>query len=638
MTDKPDTHRVYLLTKPVDRPRSTTRPPEVIFQVGKCFTSIFRVSGIHHQPGAQFTKQTRTHLLNLVNKSGCRLQFLHSRLPFDKNKFQTSHAWDFAHQEEYIRWVSDYVSKWFARVGDHMYEIQNHVVLSEAESELNKPLLRRRKNFEELCKSFGNKLNDLQMQPMQLTEQEAQEIICQNPVVGFYPEVISAKVAQGVFKAGYVSALPDEIWDGWLLNLSTICGVFSLSVSIEPVVEDEKSAIKERIAAARDQLPDPLPPDLQGIVSGKEEPVSLCLSYSATGATAQSTAATFEQIENIFTQMGATCQANADQVNAAPATLPLGQIPRTGGHSITSSIAAASLPILKIKGTETFGTPLGTTLVSAEPVYLPMDAQGMDDLLIVAEQEKQRSALLSLLSLRYLSTGNKVVYIGAGRSISVPIKCLSANAHKVNLAPTADMEPTGIPSSVRLLFFSHEDLSTLEDHHIDLVKNALDMMDANTMFVVESASAFADATELLSLINTAKANNQPVILADSAKTLSKMSVPAYNFKNILAFEPDQDTIEEFEAITGINPLHLQNFSFANSSTLLYANFNGACDILHFITSPLEACMLQYSHRQDKEVNFEERLKEKIESIKAKNPRLSDADSVRQGVYYLAMEV
>lgn len=637
MTNGPKTRRVYLLTIGSDKERSATGTPEVIFQVGKSFTSIFRVSAIAFQPGGELNAKINSQLIALLSRSNCRLQFIHNRLPFDKEKFSTAHAWDFAFDEEYIKWASDYVRKWYSKVGDWMYEGHYHIVVSEADSALGNPLSRRRADFVKVCKAVGDKLNALEMQPQQLNEHEAQELISHNPVAAYHSEDIAAKITQGIFKAGYVASLPDEIADGWLTNLATICGVFAVSVTIEPVDNAEKEEIKERIEAAKKDLPSPLPPDLGRLYSGKEEPVKLSISYCASGANAASTNATFSQIESILKELGATCQSKVAAKTLSYQCLPLGQSAESRSHTISSSTAVLSLPITKIKGTNNLGTPLGSTLCSAEPVYLAMNAEGMDDLLVVASHEKDRSALLSLLSLRYLSTGNKVVYVGAGRSMSVPMRCLGANAHKIALKPQADLETASLPSSARLAFFSLEDLSELKDTNVELIINALGNMEKHTLLVIETASAFSETEELMSVINHARENEQTIILADSAKHLVDQSIPTGNFKNILAFAPAEGEAEEFEGTTGISEIHLLNFKFGQDSTLLYANFNGDCDVLHFITSPMEAFMLQFSHKPSKESNFEERLSEKIAEIKAKNPQLSDSDSVRQGVYYLGLQ-
>lgn len=637
MTDGPKTHRVYLLTKRSDKERVATSAPEVIFQVGKSFTSIFRVSAIAFQPGSELNPKINSQLIALLSKLNCRLQFIHNRLPFDKEKFSTAHAWDFAFDQQYIKWTSDYLRKWYAKVGDMMYEGHYHIVVSEADSARGNPLSKRRADFVKVCKAVGDRLNALEMQPQQLNEHEAQELILHNPVAAYHPEDIAAKMTQGTFKAGYVTSLPDEIADGWLTNLATICGVFAVSATVEPVDNAEREEIKERIEAAKKDLPSPLPPDLERLYAGKEEPVKLSISYCASGANAESTAATFGQIESILKELGATCQSKAAVKTLSYQCLPLGQSADGKSHTISSSTAALSLPITKVKGTNNLGTPLGSTLCSAEPVYLAMGTEGMDDLLVVASNEKERSALLSLLSLRYLSTGNKVVYVGAGRSMAVPSRCLGANAHKISLKPQADLETASLPSTARLLFFSLEDLSELKDTNVELITNALGNMEKHTLLVIETASTFRDTEELLSVINHARQNGQTIILADSAKNLVNQSIPTGNFKNILAFAPAEGETEEFEGTTGISEIHLLNFQFAQDSTLLYANFNGDCDVLHFMTSPMEACMLQFSHKPSKDINFEERLNEKIAEIKAKNPQLSDSDSVRQGVYYLGLQ-
>ena len=637
MTDKPDTHRVYLLTKAGDRHKSAAKEPEVVFQVGKRFTSIYRVSALSYQPFDGTNARLQAQLVGLLSKSNCRLQFIQTRLPFDAAKFATAHAWDFAHDEEYIKWASDYVRKWYMKVGEWMYEGQFYVVVSETEDTLGKALSSRRASFVKVCKDVGDKLNALAIQPQQLNEHEAQDLICHNPIAAFYAEDNTAKINQGLFKAGYISALPDEITDKWLVSLATICGTFAISVCVEPVDKEEKNEIKERIKAAQQSLPSPLPADLQRISAGKEEPVKMSVIYCASGATAESTDATFGQIEGILTQLGATCHSQSNSQDLAQHCLPLGQSLDAANHSVSSSTAAMSLPLVKIKGTNNLGTPLGSTISSSEPVYLAMSAQGMDNLLVVSNDENQRSALLSLLSLRYLATGNKVVYVGAGRSMSVPIRCLAANAHKINLAPTTDLDTASLPSAARLVFFSLADLGDLRDDNVLLIQNALSSMAEKTILVIESASVFGDTEALLSLINHARENGQPVLLADSAKKLIDMSVPTGNFNNILAFAPAEDEIEEYEGTTGISEIHMQSFKYEFDSTLLYANFNGDCDILRFLTSPMEAFLLQFSHVRSKEIDFESRLKEMIEKIKAKNPKLSDSDSVRQSVYYLGLQ-
>lgn len=636
--DKPDTHRVYLLTKPVAPKKSTAKEPEVIFQVGKSFTSIFKVQALNYGPGYETGAKEKEQIKELLSKSGCRLQFIKNRLPFDAEKFATAHAWDFNVDDDYLKWASDYVRRWFLRVGDFVYEEDLYLVVSEVENQQNKSLTARKTNFVKACQGIGNSLNALKMQAQQLNEQEGQDLICKNPIACFHKQDTQAKINQGLFKAGYITSLPDEITDNWLLFLATIRGVNAISVTIEPVDKLEKSEIKERIKAANKSLPAPLPADLQRIITGKEEPVKVSITYCASGNTAESTQATFEKIESIFDQLGARCSSGVDQSLLAQHCLPLGQSLTDGNHSISSSTAAMCLPIVRVKNTKNLGTPLGTTLASSEPVYLAMNAQGMDDLLVVAAEEKQRSALLSLLSLRYLTTGNKVIYVGAGRSLELPIQCLAANAHKISLTPAMDLHSISLPGRARLAFFGLQDVVKLQDSHIAMLRHALDTMEEKTVLMIETGSVFSEAEELLSLINYAKDRGKSVILADSASSLIEMSIPTKNFKNILAFGPGQEENEIYQSITGIHELHLLNFGCAYDTTLLFANYSGNCDILHLITSPMEACMLQFSHKPSQEKEFEKKLSAMIENIRERNPKLSESDAVRQGVYYMGLEV
>lgn len=625
------------------------------------FRQIFEIAGINLIDAQQYGERLEEQFKSLLDESTFNIQIVLTSRPFAIGSRQQLLE-EAASINPYYAWYSDYLFKWFSKVAEVsclpklsfylVVTIPAKQISAKSPTALNKAISNHTARLQQTLVAMEQK-------PRLLDREEVRTLIAQTFVspsidsqqdtVDETPECIAPstvdtpsfevkrdclEIGNLVHQTCTVSQLPTKIWWGWLLDLICRTTPFTLSLHFKTCNQTQvKNQIKQaKLSAQKLKL-------LQPILDGKSKAVDLSC-YLSTYSDAKSTAAL-----NLAGYKGALAQRKAIATNcigkqdlAWRACLPLG-LDEVGQVSrISSEIAAASWPAVRVVPRQVLGLPFGFGLASREPYFIALDKT--ESYLLTGSKPGDISATTAVLAMRFLSLNKRVVYMGASEAgiqltkITGPALCSTVSITAKDSAETGKQDCVPAQASDQSLFYL--DLAKLTPHKYSnaILERLSSLIKAPGLIIIlEDIGLFLSTKDgkaaLKTVLQRAHAKDCQVFAGVTASMLKAAPELWHEFKNQIVLSPDDaDKADVYQYLNLSESIYLQE----DPTICLMVNHSERC-LLRLTWSPMEVGIVLRGQNANQRIEELTQLRHEIYSqVLSDNPKLSQTDAWRQTIY------
>ncbi len=553
-------------------------------------------------------------------------------------------------KEQFLLWWHDYHAKWFTRVSDLYFLPQRkfYVVIGVDPE----PVLKEQKTAARLSELLKQRLETLlhsfasiEIAARVLNRSQVRHLLqsCINPCVEDLsrvqeiPEYESASslcVPSGMENAAnlqignsYVSTLvlsmlPKQVYAGWTLGCLSLNRSNLLCLHLRPIKESDK-------------------------------PTRVGMSYLFTlwDTTLDGLDATCAKVRQVFTAAGAILdKAETWQSEAWASFLPLGRNRIPMRQNVEAKIAGTCYPYVDSKFGAQDGLLLGFSLAGRDPILFdPFDAKQKNRTLLILGDDKQKSRLLNLLLMRLLPTGAKVRVVHELGEIQRICNLLGPELSQ-SRALSEVSELSKLKTDLLLEVFNTkkallEEKSRIEAAVLKQIANAVKDSKSNQRLIIvvsEIVRLSADKKGrkvLAELIELSELLQVSVIVA-SSKIEQIMEMPTMSAflkeptSKIMLPTNSKSKLKGLKAL-GLGEQALlaveNNVTDSSDSLRFLLNSCGKSGMVNCVLSPQEYWLCSESAEDSA------KIKKRMRMIKADNPGINNCDSLRQAVYYLALE-
>lgn len=370
---------------------------------------------------------------SLANSLKCDIQILVSSRNLRVEEFLSRYQREVTTNNEYLRWFSDYIDKWFRRVQDVHFVPQRefYVVVSyqppdcrhltHAWSAKRSPEQEEEYSLDldSYCKQIFRQLRRSNLCPSMLTRQQTRNLIYAhlNPsltdsesdadVIPSRPGTSEAELlARSVLKISehylwldgklvgtqYMQFIPQETWFGWLVELLTLSCEYTASFYIHRSPQDSEDSSK--------------------LENEREFDISLYIKTHADSL--EHLNSNMEFIRSVFKKKGAILdRAQTMQLAAWQSTLPVGVDKMETVHRVSSGTVGSFWPFFTAMCGMPDGVPFGFAIASREPVLLNPFYRGAineaRNIFMAGAPGSGKSFAIALLIMRLLPLGIRFV-------------------------------------------------------------------------------------------------------------------------------------------------------------------------------------------------------------------------------------
>ncbi len=606
-------------------------------------------------------KEFTTLLLNTT----CAIQLVAVTRPFNLDNYRKQLRPVIKPENEYLKWYADYSDKWLHRVTEVTFtpDKEFFVVLTvpgKFSKTSAKRLLKAERDqlakLEEESRKFTKLLTKFKLAPLFLSRSESRKTLASmlfppKDSDAFLQEEIPEALSDSTIcepefsqtdfqlTAGdmqmrnfFLSQLPTANWMGWLVDSLTIMAPLTVSMHFQPCSQTEvHKKIRKSLASGTTNK------TLESILSGQDKTLDISMYVSTYYNSKEWVDYQCGQAKEFLRRRGATLkEAKGNQVEAFRSATPLGLDALGVKHRVSSKIAAACWPLFTAMEDKSVGHAIGFALQSLEPAFL--EARVPANIFVAGGKNETTQSLITLIALKSLCQGSCVLYLGASESITFLGTLLGHDVSgKFQLkAPLAALEAGRL---IQIIAPGDIDLVD-EEAAAQATKSLCEFAaESSAVILIEEIGAFmktkAARQSLQKILEFAREQKLHLALgANASSAANKNAWPFIQQCPTKLIIPQHNKAEFLRQINITQPQ--ADVCQANNCGIL--STAQASNSMRFVFSPMD-CYISpdplWTLGRTKQVSVDLRQK-MITQCQAKNPKLSETDSVRQGVYYAGM--
>lgn len=603
----------------------------------------------------------------LIDGLNCNLQLLIASRPYPIGSWEDYQGQANPVDNDYLRWYLDYSYKWFSRVCDcaHIPRRSFYAVLSSPEDAgKTKTNDQKRKAFERAAEDCIKQLTALGQNPRAVVGEDARLLLSQyflSPPVQsekhtidklaaclsdstiMEPEIVEdagwIKIGDTFHASCAITHLPAEIASAWLYWPVIETTPYTVSIHLMPCEQKQTvSRIQEKYARKK------LPADLSDIASGASRAIDVSVYISTYGKTEGELKERLELVRTNFLKKGAPTGAAAGRQSALwRANLPIGLNEPRLCHRISSQAASAFWPCVFDVPSQDKGIFVGYGRASLSPVFINPKEQS--DYLVVASKGDEAHSLMSLLAMKYLSSGMRVLYVGASEHPQFLGSVLGPE-----LCKTVEVDKTGKPDRDPVRSFCHlrwqknNELDPQSTKKLfDLVRGWSAKAGSGKVIFIEDISGFlenASSTRALKrLLADADEKGIRIFMAVKPKYLARLAALKHSFENKIVFRPSAAEVTHIKKHLDKNYCFTPGYPRAGKDNYVCALIKGgALWFVSLLWSPMDGGLLARSHIYGQSnAKLKARRLALYKDVRRKNPKLSECDGWRQAIYYFGLQ-
>lgn len=629
------------------------------------FRQILEIDGINLIDAQQHGHSLEEQFKSILDLGTFNIQILLISRPFAIGSRQQLIE-DAVASNPYYTWYSDYLFKWFSRVAEVscLPKLSFYLVVTIPGKQITaKTPEAQLKAILNHTAKLRQTLEAMQQKPRLMDREEVRNLIAQSFVspsidslqdtVDETPECITPStldtpsfevkrdclvIGNLVHQTCTVSQLPTKIWWGWLLDLICRATPFTLSLHFKACNQTQvKNQIKQaKLSAQKLKL-------LQPILDGQSKAVALSC-YLSTYSDAKSTAAL-----NLAGYKGALAQRKAIATNcigkqdlAWRACLPLGLDEVRQVSRISSEIAAASWPAVRVVPRQVLGLPFGFGLASREPYFIALNDPA--SYLLTGSKPGAISATMSVLAMRFLSLNKRVVYMGASDAglqltkITGPELCRTTTINAKGVTETDKQDCDSTDASEQSLFYIDLTKVTPLKYNDNVLEQLSSLIKTpGLVIILEDIGLFLSTPDgkaaLKTILKQARTKDCQVFAGVTAAMLKLAPDLWHEFNNQIVLSPDDaDKADVYQYLNLSESIYLQE----DPSICLMVNHSERC-LLRLIWSPMEVGIVLRGQNANQRTAELTKLRHEIYSqVLSDNPKLSETDAWRQTIYQFGL--
>lgn len=629
------------------------------------FRQVFQIKGINLIDAQQFGDKLEELFKELLDATDCHIQVLLTSRPFAIGSRQQLLDQP-ASPNPYLAWYSDYLFKWFNKVSEVscLPKLSFYLVITvpgKLISAKSKPAI-----FKAIAKhtdATQKALIAMGQDPRLLDRSELRTLIAQSfvsppldsqqDIVDETPECIApATIDEPAFEVKRdslrlgnlmhhtctISQLPTRIWWGWLLDLICQAKAFTLSLHLRSC---NQAQVKKQIKQA--QLSSQKLKSLQSILNSQSKAIDLSCylsTYSDASTTAASNLATYKRILNQRKAIATNCLGKQDLAWRACLPLGLDEVKQTS--RISSEVAAASWPAVRVVPDQALGLPLGFGLASREPYFL--DLYSNQNCLLTGSEQVDVTATAVILAMRFLSINKQVLYLGTSDAAKQLTEVLGPDlCSKLLLTDDysgpsqADKTTTTGEHNHSLFYFDCTALKSTKDSKVIIEQLKTFARVKGRRIFIEDSSLFLSNGELKTafaeLLGLARDRDCQIFAGLEAKMLKTAPELWSPFKNQIVLSPqstDRETVYK----------HLQlseNIYFDEDPSVCLSVSGAERCMLWLVWSPMEVGIVLRGQNANQRNDLAQLRNSIHVQILKNNPKLSKTDAWRQTIYQFGLQ-
>ncbi len=627
---------------------------------------IIKCNGINPLFDSERLLKLEREFTTLLLDATCAIQLVAVTRPFNLDNYRKQLRPPLTKPEnEYLKWYADYSDKWLHRVTEVTFtpDTEFFVVITmpgKFSKASAKRLLKTERDqltkLEDASKNFTKLLTRFKMAPSFLSRSESRKSLAAmlfppKDSDAFLQEAIPEALSDSTIcepefsetdfqlTAGdmqtrnfFLSQLPTANWMGWLIDSLTIMAPLTVSVHFQPCSQtDVHKKIRKSIASGNTSK------TLESILKGQDKALDISMYVSTYYNSKELGDYQCGQAKEFLRRRGATLkEAKGNQIEAFRSASPLGLDALGVKHRVSTKIAAACWPLFTAMEDKSVGHAIGFALQSREPAFL--EARVSSNIFVAGGQTETTESLITLIALKSLCQGSRVLYVGASESISFLSTLLGRDvSEKFQLkAPLAALEAGRL---LQMIAPGDIDLAD-EEAAAEATKSLCEFAaESKAAIFIEEIGAFMKTKtarqSLQKILDFAREQKLHIALGGNASSADD--------KNAWPFIqqcPTKVIIPQHNEPEFLRQVHITqpqaNVCQTNNCGILISS--RASNYLRLIFSPMDCYICPdplWTLGRTKQISVDLR-QTMISQCQAKNPKLSETDSVRQGVYYAGL--
>jgi hypothetical protein len=671
--------------------RSTATAQGLIQLDDGAYRQIFEIDGFSLSQFQQDGEALENQFKGLIDGLDCDLQLLITSRPYPIGSWEEFQKQFAEVKDDYLKWYLDYQYRWFTRVcGTYIPRRRSYAVLtSRAGTSKSERDAARRKAFKLASDACLSRLRQIGQNPQRIAGENARLLLyqyflmppvksqsyqspgesgssllsqydlkptgelqspvgdklakCLSPSTIMEPEIVESrewlKIGDNYHGSFAVTHLPAEISTPWLYWPIIEVLPYTVSVHLQPCAQKPTAKLIAEKFTSKNR-----PADLKAIAAGKARAVDVSVYVSTYGSTEGELKDRLELARANFAKKGATTGAAAGrQRELWRATLPVGLNEPHLAHRVSSQAASTFWPCLSDVPLEEKGIAFGFGLASNAPVFV--NPQDKSDHIIVAANSEDSHSLMTLLAMKYLSAGMKVVYVGASDYPGVLTRVLGPQG--ANTIAVDESRARGKDLTAALCHLQWQKNSKIS---ATTGKNLLDAAQAwsagdghNKAIFIEDISLITGNKALLpalqKLLAKAKAKGISVFVSVEPKHLARVADLNHDFVNKIVFRPAAADLPYLKKYLKLNYMLTRGYPKKGKDNLPCALLKG--DSLWYMSllwTPMDAGLLARSHIYGQSNVKLKALRQKLlKDVRQRNPKMAESDVWRQAIYYFGLQ-